>query len=321
MAAAVMVDTKNYAVPNPPIPTNHKLESPRGPHLATRLWKPTTAKPTCLILLVHGSGWHSGYFDAFAKHLATELGALVASYDQVNCGYSDREPGSPRNCIYIRCMEDLVEDVFAALEWATLEAAEITKEPLPMFLLGESWGAPQVINAAFDAPEQNITLSGVISLGGLVRVGDSLLPPAWVVKVLCWLANYYPKTAMPAVDTESSFDDAFGDKKWAQTARGDPKVVLKTTPTLSGVAAMLSAGDYILEHASKFPVPFLAIHSRLDVRTKADAMQEFCDKVGDKATLIMVDTTGHQLLQDVPKVTNQVIQDVCAWLEKQLTTK
>ena len=310
--------TDTYAIPEPPSPTKYKLVSPRGAHLATRIWKPSSSKPTCLILLVHGGGWHSGYFDAFAKRLNSDVGAFVASYDQVSCGYSDREPDSPPNCVFIRSLDDLVEDVFAAVEWAKLEVGDVTKEEVPIFLLGESWGAPQVMTAAFYAPEQNLKVAGVISLGGMIRVGDSILPPAFIVKLICWMAVYYPKTVLSGMDTESTFDDAFGDKKWARTARADPKVVINLAPALSSVAAMLSAGDYLLANASKFPVPFLAIHSKADVRTKADAMQEFCDKVGGKAQIILLDTPGHQLLQDVPEITNQTIHEVCTWVLTQL---
>jgi alpha-beta hydrolase superfamily lysophospholipase len=306
-----------YAIPEPPTPNKHKLESPRGAHLATRIWKPTS-KPQCLVLFVHGSGWHSGYFDVIAKRLNTAVGAFVAAYDQVSCGYSDMEPGSPKNTMFVHSMDDLVEDMFAALAWAESKLDEVTKEDLPVFLIGESWGAPQVMTAAFYASEQNMKLAGVISLGGAVKVGDSLLPPSIVVNVLCWLARYYPKTAMPGVDTESTFDDAFGDKKWARTARADPKIQFHLSPTLSSVAAMLSSGDYILTNAPKFPCPFLAIHAKFDVRTKMEAMQEFCDKAGATAKLIPVETTGHQLLQDVPTVTNQVMLEVCEWVKLEL---
>lgn len=314
--------TNIYPIPEPPTVSVHKLKSPRGAHLATRIWKPTS-KPKCIILLVHGSGWHSGYYNAFAKRLNTNVGAFVMSYDQPGCGYSDREPGSPPNCTHIRSMDDLVEDVFAALAWTKLELAKLYQDTaLPVFLLGESFGAPQVMKAAFYAAEQNIKLTGVISLAGLVRVGDSILPPAFVVNSICWLAKYYPKTIMRGVDTQSTFDDAFGDKKWARTARADPKIVLQVAPTLSSVATTLSAGDYILENAIHFPVPILAIHARLDVRTKAEAIQEFCDKVGHKAVAIIVDsTTCHMLLHDVPEVTNQTIRDICEWVERELKMK
>jgi hypothetical protein len=72
----------------------------------------------------------------------------------------------------------------------------------------------KVMGAAFDKDLYNCKIDGVIISGGLLKVGAQFLPPFPVVKVLVWLAQYYPKIVMPGTDFESTFDDAFGDKDW-----------------------------------------------------------------------------------------------------------
>lgn len=60
-----------YIVPSPPNPTKFHLRSPRGANLATRVWplaeiSNPDVKLVALCLLVHGGGWHSGYFHNLA---------------------------------------------------------------------------------------------------------------------------------------------------------------------------------------------------------------------------------------------------------------
>jgi alpha-beta hydrolase superfamily lysophospholipase len=158
-----------YPVATSPPPTKYKLQSPRGPILATRIWfptatitkpsssqlssKPQTKPPTALVLLVHGGGWHSGYFEELAKCLTTTTSnssnVIVGSYDQVGCGYSDKEPGTPpgHGVGHINSFDDLIEDMFEAVTWLKTEAADPTgvdTTATPLFLIGESFGGLQV---------------------------------------------------------------------------------------------------------------------------------------------------------------------------------
>lgn len=310
-----------HQVPHPPTRTRVQLESPRGAYLATRTWAPNTTPPKALLLIVHGGGWHSGYFEGLASHLVS-LGIFVAAYDQVGCGYSDREPGSPpTECTHFFEFEDLTEDLFAAVDWAHAEVMEQYPEcaKLRTFLLGESFGGPQVMKAALESTRMGVDFAGVITLGCLLEIGDELMPPSCVVTLLGCLSRYYPKAIVPGFDTESTFDDAFGDKEWANTARNDPKIKVNCPPTLTAAYSFLSCGTEIMAKAGEFPCPFLAIQGKHDVRAKFHSVSEFVDRAGNQAKIIEVkNTTGHQLLQDVPDVTEQVIEDVGDWLLDQI---
>ena len=131
-----------YPIPSPPTPTSYPLKSPRGAKLATRVWStPTLQNPKALCLLVHGGGWHSGYFEKLATFL-NQYDIFCASYDHVSCGYSDPEPDTPAPGItHIRDFDDYIEDVAMAIEWMQLEAG--TKNA-PVILFGESFGGLEV---------------------------------------------------------------------------------------------------------------------------------------------------------------------------------
>ena len=137
-----------HPIPNPPSPVRFPLTSPRGAKLATRVWRNQgifdliSPKPKALLLIVHGSGWHSGYFEGLADHLG-RAEIFCASYDQPGMGYSEAEQSSPRpDVIHISDFDWLVQDVFAAVDWMILEAGN--PKDVPVFLLGESFGGIQV---------------------------------------------------------------------------------------------------------------------------------------------------------------------------------
>jgi alpha-beta hydrolase superfamily lysophospholipase len=149
----------------------------------------------------------------------------------------------------------------------------------------------------------------------MLKISKQFLPPQPVVSALVWLAQYYPKLVMPATDFESTFDDAFGDKEWARTARADPKVTRQIKPTIGAVAATLGTGQKLLSKAQSFPVPLYALHGKGDTRTSCEAIQEFVDRIGpNRATMEYVDTSGHQLLQDTPEIVRSIQMKVKNWI-------
>lgn len=135
-----------YPVATAPHPTKFDLKSPRGAHLATRVWPVKNPKALCLI--VHGGGWHSGYFEGLAKTL-TEADLFCGSYDQISCGYSDVEPGTPAPGVtHVNSFDCFVEDLFEAVTWIRAEARDEALS-VPLFLIGESFGGLQVCGCKY----------------------------------------------------------------------------------------------------------------------------------------------------------------------------
>lgn len=302
-----------HAVPPPPPPTNFSLSSPRGASLAKRVWAPS-APPRALLLIVHGGGWHSGYFAELATYL-TANSIFCAAFDQAGCGYSEPEPSAPAGCAHFDSYDDLVDDVFAAVEWAQREAAAAD---LPLYLLGESFGGLHVLASAMQAERRGVRVAGVVTLGALVRICPPLLPPRPFVSLCCFAAAYLPRVRLPAVDLSATFDQAFGDPEWARVARGDSAVQISPRPTLSGLKCTLATGEELLAKADEFPVPLLAIHAERDCRTEMSAVKEFTDRAGPTASLVVIDSDGHQLLQDVPAIRNDVMERISNWITSSL---
>ena len=345
-----------HKVPEPPVATRFSLVSPRGARLATRVWSPPK-RPIAILLIVHGgvchSGKHtiqikncdtrrsklysillsyclpfSGYFDGLGRRL-NEENIFVAAYDQISQGYSDPEPGAPAGYLHIHEFDDFIEDIWAAVDWAYKEAQD-ENHKMPLFLLGESFGGLQVLAAGLDASNQNDqqassnvpNVAGVITLGALLEVNPAVLPPRFIIRILTCLSPYYPKMRMPATDFGDTFEEAFGDKNWASTARQDPVVQVSPKGTLGAITATVATGEKVLERAREFHLPLLAIHARADCRTECSAVEQFVDQAGSDATgFFLEETSGHQLLQGVPAVTAKVMDKIAGWIQLQVERK
>jgi alpha-beta hydrolase superfamily lysophospholipase len=314
----------NFAIPHPPKQLEPALISPRGAHLATRLWLPWSSgrNVKAICLLVSGEYLHSGYFEGLAGRLNRE-GIVVVAYDLVGTGYSGTEPGShTTECFHIDSMDCWIEDVFAAAVWAKerVKASENT----PMFLLGESVGGIQVLAAALDRKaqtEHKVKVSGVIALSAMMEPAPGLLPSRFVIKMLSLFSPCFPQLKLPPPEVIPNFDEAFGNRDWALAARTDPMVPMVPRPTLSTARAMITGAERIELKAKSFELPILAIHALKDSRAVFTAVQKLVDRVGSRAEGRWIEeTTGHHLLQDHREVSEQVKEKIATWIAGQLNT-
>jgi hypothetical protein len=172
-----------------------------------------------------------------------------------------------------------------------------------------------VITVVFESEKYNVKIDGFISSGGLLHLGESFEPPGPVVKMLLFLSKYFPKMIIPTTDVESTFDQTFGNKDWAMTARTDPKISMQLKTTLGGVTVTLGTDDRLRPKTSDFPVKFFAFHGRHDVRTSCAVMEDFVNKLGpEMGSMDVIDTEGHQLFQDRPEISQSIINKVKTWI-------
>ena len=338
--------------PEPPVDVTPNLVSPRGAKLAIRIWNPPQP-PKALLVVVHGGGWHCGYFSNLGEELATNHDILVVGYDQPGCGYSEKEPTAPEGefgIVHFDSFDDLVSEIYNVIEYSTKYLLSpndsIGKDDFPIFLLGESFGGVQVLRALLDAPtkmkrfvdQQHYKIRGVILLGGMISIKEEFLPPKIVIQILVWLSTCFPRTLMPATDFSQTYNEAFGDVRWATISRSDSMVCINPRPTIQMIKEILCQGDIVVNRiheisssaantssdtSSKTNAKILAIHAIEDCRTDASAVEALCTTIGiEQAEFVPIyGTTGHQLLQDQPDITIKVITKISQWIDTQKTTK
>lgn len=286
-------------------PSEYMESSQAGIRLAVRRWEPMNADAIKSVLVVHhgGVGWHSGFFDVLGKALV-EKGIATIAYDQVGSGYSDSMNGFRQ---YFDSMDTLDADL------SKVVAATKTKYNKPVFCLGESFGGMVLLYHMLREPNA----SGYILTGPVIRIRKEMLPPKIVQRIIKFLAMFFPHLKMPGTDFMTTFDEAFGDPRWAAAGRADPFIqeAASTPPRLGMAASVISASDTIWENKQEVHVPFAIFMGEKDVRVyipDSEALYEEA-KSTDK-TLKIVEGGHHQLFQDAPQVTQSVVDGVGDWI-------
>ena len=130
-------------------------------------------------------------------------------------------------------------------------------------------------------------------------------------------AIIFPTYPLPDSDFGSSFDSAFGDPNWAATARRDPAVQVAPRATVRAGVATMTGSEKVLERLSDLKLPLLVLHARGDTRTLLQGALDFFEGAAstDKGMKIL-ESHGHQLLQDKADVIASTINEIRSWLQK-----
>lgn len=277
--------------------------SQEGIRLAVRRWEPANANEIKSVLVVHhgGCGWHSRYFDVLGKGLSSQ-GIAVVAYDQVGSGYSDSINGYRQ---YFDSMDTLDADLTKMVNDAKRKYND-----KPVFCLGESFGGMVLLHHILREPNTN----GYILSGPVVHIRKEMLPPQFVQKIVIFLSRHFPHLKMPGTDFMSTFDEAFGDSRWADAGRVDPFIfeAASTPLRLSMGASAISTSDKIWNNKQDIGVPFAIFMGEKDTRVCIpDSEALYREAKSQDKTLTIVPGGHHQLYQDTPQVTQSVIKRRC----------
>lgn len=288
-------------------------ESTAGVKLAVRRWVPPQEDEIkSVILFVHGgAGWHSGYGDIMGRYMK-EAGIAVVAFDGVGSGHSEGV-GGLRN--YFPNIDTLVNDVTMMLSKVRSEYPN-----KKVFAMGESFGGmvlvTQILKEQKNTNKNNLA-DGYLFTGPVIRVLPEMLPPKIVIKILGFVARFFPMLTMPGTDFFSTFDLAFGDKGWAQAGRNDPIIQEAATldPKLGMISSVLSNMESMNRNLEEVNVPFKIFMGEMEGRVDVAAVKRLAEvaKSSDKEIEI-VEGGYHQLFQDVPEVTEKVCQHVKEWI-------
>ncbi|KAL3910434.1 MAG: hypothetical protein SGILL_007690 [Bacillariaceae sp.] len=288
--------------------------SSTGIRLAVRRWIPETT-PKAVVLFHHGGvGWHSGYAKSMGEYMSSQGIALIA-YDQIGSGYSDGivyKDKQLRN--YFDSMDTIAND-FTKLMLEARQEFPSTK----VFAMGESFGATVLLHQILI--EQNSAgkrvADGYIFTGPVVKLLPEMLPPSVVLMIIHFLANYFPMLTMPGSDFFSTFDLAFGDKRWAKAGRADPIIQEAATlpPKLGMISSCLMSIANTNENLSEIKVPFHIWMGEHEGRVDTEAVKKLAEVADSKDKgITIVPDAFHQLFQDMPNVTQGVFESVKDWI-------
>lgn len=279
--------------------------------LFTRHWPAKSSTDKGDILMIHGFGWHSGYFFSIAEYLSA-LGYNVFSFDLVSHGKS-------RNNFcggYIGSFDELVQDAQDYISSFRSSPARARGSRKPLYVFGESIGGTIALLLSLK-PIANDAVSGLVLSAPVLKVSQNVLPPPPVVAVVRFLSNLFPKIKMPAQELDSTFDQAFGNQEYAAYARKDPLVVFDP-PRLKTAAQILSTcGKMGPKLYAKLNIPVLILHGKNDKRTEYENSVDVYNSCSSKVKqLRLYDGMTHQLLQETDRNLATVKRDLKTWLKQ-----
>lgn len=293
---------------------HHSSVAHVGKDVFYRVWPvpPIYGRPRGTLFIIPGLIWHSGWFGPLAQ-LLTAQGLKVVAIDPLSSGRSDDIEGM-RALVY-DFERDHVQDIKLIIQ-----NNAISNEPV--FVMGESSGCITACLLAL-SPPINLPIAGWIMCGAALQIQPQLLPPAPLLFVISrFIAPMFPKYAAPNDVSGSTFDEAFGDDGVsAMLAKNDPNTMYDTPIPLATLRATLSSLNVIERALKKKTMSvnhLLAVHNKLDVRTRHQGSQRLVEMANVKGHARFVDPGGkaHQLFQEEHDVTMRVVDEIIGFVDQ-----
>ncbi|WP_327141885.1 alpha/beta hydrolase [Nocardia sp. NBC_01327] len=255
------------------------FEGARG-RLHYRRW--SLDRPAATLVLLPGTGQHSGHYHRFARALAP-AGIELWTLDTSGHGLSEGDPERPGS------LPELAADALTFLA--------LVPSPPPLFLMGHSLGAATALAA--------ITADSTPPCAGLILCGT----PKAV------LAGQPPKSARGAAATEPrsvgaaarSGGSVGGTHPQPSTALGDASNPARGKSVSTAPGRGIEGGR---EPVLPEGIPVLCVHGVDDRRTPVGPVREWAGRVA--AEFREYEDAGHDLLHE--PVHAEVTADIAAWV-------
>jgi alpha-beta hydrolase superfamily lysophospholipase len=265
-----------------------------GLDMYARSWAPQ-GKPKAVLALVVGHGEHVGRYEHVGAALANK-GYTLLGFDLRGHGKSSGRRG------FIPSYQALLNDITDFLR-----QVDERYPGIPCFLYGNSLGGNLVLNYVL---RHKPDLQGVIATAAWLKLAYK--PPAYKI-----LLGRLMNGIVPGF-TQHTKLDARGfshDQTVVRHYQDDPLVHDAMSARL--FVGIYENGMWALKHAAEFPLPLLLMHGGADPIISLQAVQEFAERAGDRATLKIWDGMYHEIHNELEK--EQVLAYMINWLDKHLS--
>lgn len=278
-----------------------------GLRLFGQWWLPKD-KPRAVVLLVHGTVLHSGFYAPWANEL-TRNGYAVFGIDLRGWGQSQGygRRGSVGN------YDEYIEDV-------TLARREIRKRfpNIPVYLQGESLGGAVVLMANM---MDKVTSDGLILNAPAVKPNPSSIigipVPDKLMSFGMWTAAQAEGLApeMPVLPILKPFvGRVMTDKTARERFNNDPNTTHSALP-LSYISAIENASERLQDNVNNVRSPLIILQGAKDHLVPESSSKFLYDTVQSQDKTIRVyQGLTHATLSDTDK--QKVWDDIISWLDK-----
>ena len=257
----------------------------------TRIASPVSHNPSCVVVLVHGIGDHSGrYVHWFEKF--EDLGVAWLTADLPGHGKSDGMRGHFSS----------LQSPFAIIE-QLLIMAEIRFPQLPIILYGHSMGGNIVANFVL---RRHPKIQGVILTSpwlGLIQD-----PPKWKLQLAKMVSVFNGKMVLKTgIRREQLTMDEHSLEKYENDSLIHGKITLGT------FLIMYEAMHYAQSNADHIRIPTLLVHGTGDTITDWNATKAFSLKMGRRSKFVPFEDMLHELHHDPNN--DRVVSEVKKWIQ------
>ena len=298
--------------------TGHKVKTvlgsmatERGVELFTRAILPEAHTDESeyghICVMLHGYGDHSGEPFSLVAGAIVESGVPCFALDHMGFGQSGGVFGA------VPSMDVLADDVreFAGKMCAKYGVGAETR----VVVYGESMGGALAILVARPPQLSFGKLDGVVLSAPMIKIDDSLRPPAWQIAVLRKMKYFMPNAAVVPTDD--------GPTLIAKCCKNEElrKVMLEDKRRYKGKVRICTADEFlrvtdlIQAEMDKFDVPFLILHGSDDVVTSPEFSQQFYDRTASTDKRIHVYEGMWHALSGEPD-RERVWADIVAWIHR-----
>lgn len=271
------------------------FEGPDGVRIYHQEWYPG-ASAKAVLLVVHGSGEHSGRYGNVVDYFVPR-GFAVCAFDLYGHGKS----GGARK--FVRKFEDYAEIV------ADHDRLVRQRFPdAPVFLVAHSLGALIALYFLLDHQED---FRGAVLSGSLVKVPENVSVATIVVGQV--LSRLMPRAGI----LDQSYDDLISrDPEVVRAARADPLMYHgKMTARLA--AESLKAMQRVEREQAKISLPLLILHGGADRIVEPSNARLLAERVGSEDTTVrLYDGLYHEVFNEPER--HQVFNDIEQWLDARL---
>lgn len=273
---------------------------------------PPTASVKAVIVLVHGTYVHSGFYQRWASFLA-DHGYAVMGFDMRGWGQSQ---GRGRRG-FVTDFSDYQKDLALAY-WQ----ARFRYPDLPVYVQGESLGG---LVALLATAEGNIQPDGLILNAPALRIAMKMMgvrQPYWLARSGLWmmalLGKAFPNhpVLMPAAVTELFAGMAVDSDELLAEFKRDPHVTHTALP-LGFFVALKESTAQAQALLPEVQQPLLVLQGTDDMLVPLSSSEYLLAHVGsDDKTLRVYDGMSHATLHDTGH--EQVWHDILAWLDERV---
>jgi alpha-beta hydrolase superfamily lysophospholipase len=259
-----------------------------------REWRPE-GNTRAAIALVHGLGEHCARYDHVAGFF-NQAGIGVLSFDHRGHGRSEGPLGHSPS--YDQTMDDIQQ---------LLDQTAQHFPGVPVILYGHSMGGNFVLYFGLTRKPK---LPGIICTSP--GLGTAAPVPGWKMTLARVMSKLNPTMQM---DNGLPLDGLSHDQKVIDKYKADPLVHGKISARLA--LNMIENGQWIIQHASEFPVPLLLLQGAEDRVVNVELTKQFAASAPKKTTTFKLVDKGYHELHNEP-FQQEVFDILLAWVNEHL---